>query len=96
MHTFPIQTQHAPVLLCLRCWLGIGAALLDGVCQLLQNGHGLRHADAGIGNGYAMRQCAFAKVLAAFLQVAFDHDAGDALLASGDLAGKTVGGAGTL
>ena len=64
------------------------AALLDGVCQLLQDGNGLLHADAGVGDGDAMRQFVFAQILAAFFQVAFDHDAGNAHVAGDNLAGN--------
>ena len=64
------------------------AALLDGICQLLQDGNGLLHADAGVGDGDAMRQLVFAQILATFLQVAFDHDAGNAHVTCGNLAGN--------
>jgi hypothetical protein len=38
-----------------------------------------RHLDAGVGDGHAVRQrLAGHQVLAAFLQVALDHHAGDA------------------
>ena len=59
---------------------------------MLQHGQGLRHADAGIGDRHTVAQgIAFAQVLAPFVQVAFNHDAGDARVTGCDLPGH-VGG----
>ena len=60
---------------------GLSAARTHRLCQLLQHGNGLRHADAGIGQRHPMRQrLAFHDVLAAFAQMAFNHHPGDALI----------------
>ena len=60
--------------------------------QLRQHGLGLREADAGIGNADAVGEFfTFFDVLPAFVEVAFNHHAGDAGIATADLRGH-IGG----
>jgi hypothetical protein len=59
--------------------------------QPLQHRHGLRQADAGVGHRHArLQRLAGHDVLAAFLQVAFDHQPGDAVVARGNLAATSA------
>src|SRR5690606_15169497 len=71
--------------------LSARAALAHGLRQEYELRPGLRPAQAGVGDGHSVAQRhAGLQVLAAFFQMAFDHDADDARFALGQLPGDVV------
>src|SRR5690606_15300798 len=71
--------------------LSARTALAQGLRQEFEYRPGLRPAQAGVGDGHSVSQRhAGLQVLAAFFQMAFDHDVDDARFALGQLPGDVT------
>ena len=71
------------------------ASVGDGVGEGVEDLAGLVPVDAGVGDALAVdERLAWDDVLAAFDEMAFDHDAGDGVISGADLAGDVVGDGG--
>ena len=71
------------------------ASVGDGVGEGVEDLAGLVPVDAGVGDALAVdERLAWDDVLAAFDEMAFDHDAGDGVVSGADLAGDVVGDGG--
>ena len=85
----PLSIIHSPFIsLRLAIFGGFEAALAHGFGEVVDQGAAVFPADAGVGDAEAVDQgFPWHEILTAGFEMAFDHDAENARIAGGDLAG---------